>query len=202
MNWQQYRWTYGHASTVTRNCKSTCWESDKTVNRVFAKRIKWQKAHFRCPEAVKSCETEGDEDGERGRNRTYNLLLKSYVFRCGCRINNCSHDNNLMIKRPAWTASENVDKVGEIERYLIAKDTNNIRRTLLLALPIRTLYRCTIRPLELITSPQCPVVEVAGGLTLLYEISRVKNSVVGLKQFCVSLQRVPGVSRNARAESS
>jgi hypothetical protein len=34
----------------------------------------------------------------------------------------------------------------------------------LLTLPIRTLYRCTIRPLELITSPQCPVVEVAGGL--------------------------------------
>jgi hypothetical protein len=51
----------------------------------------------------------------------------------------------------------------------------------LLTLPIRTLYRCTIRPLEPITSPQCPVVEVAGWLTLLYEFSRVKHSVVGLK---------------------
>ena len=53
-------------------------------------------------------------------------------------------------------------------------ELNNTRCTLLLTFPIRTLYRCTIRPLELITSPQCPVVEVAVGLTLLYEISRVK----------------------------
>src|SRR5208282_1110238 len=44
--------------------------------------------------------------GERGRNRTYNLLIKSYVSRCGCSIDNCSRHNNLKIKRPAWTVSE------------------------------------------------------------------------------------------------
>jgi hypothetical protein len=38
-------------------------------------------------------------------------------------LNDCSHDNNLMIKRPAWTAFKNVEKVGEIEGDLTAKDT-------------------------------------------------------------------------------
>jgi hypothetical protein len=36
---------------------------------------------------------------------------------------NCSRHNNLTIKRPAWTASENGEKVGEIEQRLTAKDT-------------------------------------------------------------------------------
>jgi hypothetical protein len=71
-----------------------------------------------------------EKSGERGRNRTSNLLIKSYVFRCGCRINNCSHDNNLMIKRPAWTAFKNVEKVGEIESRLTPKDTKKTQRTL------------------------------------------------------------------------
>src|SRR5579859_6389246 len=35
--------------------------------------------------------------------------------------------------------------------------------------------------LELVAGPQCPVVEVAGRLTLFDEFPRVKNSVVGLK---------------------
>jgi hypothetical protein len=35
-----------------------------------------------------------------------------------------------MIKRPAWTASENVEKVGEIEPHLTAKDTKKTQRTL------------------------------------------------------------------------
>jgi Putative addiction module component len=43
---------------------------------------------------------------------------------CGCSIDNCSHHNNLTIKRPAWTVFKSVGKVGEIERHLIAKDTN------------------------------------------------------------------------------
>ena len=54
-----------------------------------------------------------DKDGERGRNRTSNLLIKSYGSRFGCSGTNCSRHNNLTIKRPAWTASENVEKVGE-----------------------------------------------------------------------------------------
>jgi len=66
--------------------------------------------------------------GERGRNRTFNLLIKSYGSQCDCSAVNCSHHNNLTIKRPAWTASENVEKVGEIERYLIAKDTKRTQR--------------------------------------------------------------------------
>jgi hypothetical protein len=47
-----------------------------------------------------------DKDGERGRNRTFNLLIKSYVSRCGCTVGNCSRHNNLTITRPAWTVSE------------------------------------------------------------------------------------------------
>jgi hypothetical protein len=35
--------------------------------------------------------------------------------------------------------------------------------------------------LELVAGPQCPVIEVAGWLTLLDEFPRVKDSVVGLK---------------------
>jgi hypothetical protein len=50
------------------------------------------------------------------------LLIKSYVSRCGCTIDNCSHHNNLAIKRPAWTVSESVGKVGGIEPHLTAKD--------------------------------------------------------------------------------
>ena len=69
------------------------------------------------------------KDGERGRNRTYNLLIKSYGSQFGCSVVNCSRHNNLTIKRPAWTASENVDKVGEIERYLVAKDTKRTQGT-------------------------------------------------------------------------
>jgi hypothetical protein len=34
-----------------------------------------------------------------------------------------------MIKRPAWTASKNVEKVGEIERRLTAKDTKKTQST-------------------------------------------------------------------------
>jgi hypothetical protein len=45
-------------------------------------------------------------DGERGRNRTFNLLIKSYVSRCGCTLDNCSRHNNLTIARPAWTVFE------------------------------------------------------------------------------------------------
>jgi hypothetical protein len=67
-------------------------------------------------------------DGERGRNRTYNLLIKSYVSRCGCSIDNWSHHNNLTIKRPAWTVFKSVGKVGEIERHLVAKDTKRTQR--------------------------------------------------------------------------
>jgi hypothetical protein len=68
-------------------------------------------------------------DGERGRNRTYNLLIKSYGSRFSCWVINCSHYNNLTNTRPAWTASENVDKVGEIERHLIRKDTKKTQGT-------------------------------------------------------------------------
>jgi hypothetical protein len=64
-----------------------------------------------------------EKSGERGRNRTYNLLIKSYVARCGYGVDNCSRHNNLTIKRPAWTVFKSVGKVGEIERHLIAKDT-------------------------------------------------------------------------------
>jgi hypothetical protein len=67
------------------------------------------------------------ESGERGRNRAYNLLIKSYGSRFGCSVDNCSRHNNLMIKRPAWTASENVEKVGGIEPRL-AKDTKRTQR--------------------------------------------------------------------------
>jgi hypothetical protein len=35
-----------------------------------------------------------------------------------------------MITRPAWTASKNVEKVGEIERHLTAKDTKKTQSTL------------------------------------------------------------------------
>ena len=63
------------------------------------------------------------EDGERGRNRTFNLLIKSYASHCGCEIDNCSRHNNLTTKRPAWTVFEIVGKVGEIEWHLIPKDT-------------------------------------------------------------------------------
>src|SRR5208282_6662434 len=68
--------------------------------------------------------------GERGRNRTYNLLIKSYVSSRGCTMDNCSRDNNLTIKRPAWTASKSVGKVGEIEPHLTAKDTKRTQRAL------------------------------------------------------------------------
>ena len=67
--------------------------------------------------------------GERGRNRTSNLLIKSYGSRFGCNVTNCSRHNNLAIKRPAWTASENVEKVGEIEPRLTVKDTKKTQRT-------------------------------------------------------------------------
>jgi len=60
---------------------------------------------------------------------TFNLLIKSYVSRFGCSVINCSHHNNLTIKRPAWTASENVEKVGEIEPRLTPKDTKKTQRT-------------------------------------------------------------------------
>ena len=68
--------------------------------------------------------------GERGRNRTFNLLIKSYGTRFGCSVTNCSRHNHLTNKRPAWTASENVEKVGEIERHLITKDTKKTQRNL------------------------------------------------------------------------
>jgi hypothetical protein len=69
-----------------------------------------------------------DKEGERGRNRTFNLLIKSYGSQFGCSVSNCSRHNNLTIKRPAWTASENVEKVGEIEPRLTAKDTKKTQR--------------------------------------------------------------------------
>jgi hypothetical protein len=37
------------------------------------------------------------------------------------------------------------------------------------------------RFLELVASPQCPIIKVAGGLAFLHEFPRVKNSVVGLE---------------------
>jgi len=53
-----------------------------------------------------------DQSGERGRNRTFNLLIKSYSSRFACSVINCGHHNNLTIKRPAWTASEKRWKSG------------------------------------------------------------------------------------------
>ena len=35
--------------------------------------------------------------------------------------------------------------------------------------------------LKLVAGPQCPVIEVAGWLSLLNELRRIENSVVGLK---------------------
>ena len=71
-----------------------------------------------------------EKSGERGRNRTFNLLIKSYVSQFDCSVTNCSHHNNLTIKRPAWTASKNVEKVGEIEPHLTIKDTKKTQRFL------------------------------------------------------------------------
>ena len=67
--------------------------------------------------------------GERGRNRTYNLLIKSYVSRCGCSVGNYSHHNNLTIKDPHGRFSKIVGKVDEIEPDLIVKDTKRTHRT-------------------------------------------------------------------------
>ena len=39
------------------------------------------------------------KSGERGRNRTYNLLIKSYGPRFGCGATNCSRHNHLTIKK-------------------------------------------------------------------------------------------------------
>jgi hypothetical protein len=72
------------------------------------------------------------KSGERGRNRTYNLLIKSHGSRCDCGAVNCSHPNNLTIKRPAWTVSESVGKVGGIEPHLTAKDTKKTHSCLAL----------------------------------------------------------------------
>jgi hypothetical protein len=44
--------------------------------------------------------------GERGRNRTFNLLIKSHVSEFGCTDTNCSSDNNLKTEMPAWTDSQ------------------------------------------------------------------------------------------------
>ena len=49
------------------------------------------------------------------------------------------------------------------------------------ALPLKTVVPFHDARLELVAGPQCPVIEVAGWLTLLNEFPRVKNSVVGLK---------------------
>jgi len=76
------------------------------------------------------------KDGERGRNRTYNLLIKSYGSRFGCGVTNCGRHNNLTIKRPAWTASENVEKVGEIEPRLTPKDTKKTQHNLSRKVPM------------------------------------------------------------------
>jgi type I site-specific restriction-modification system R (restriction) subunit len=63
-------------------------------------------------------------DGDGGREE----LIKSYGSRFNCGVINCSHYNNLTNKRPAWTASENVEKAGEIERHEITKDTKKTQR--------------------------------------------------------------------------
>ena len=47
-------------------------------------------------------------------------------------IDNCGHHNNLTIKRPAWTVSESVGKVGGIEPHLTAKDTKRTHSCLAL----------------------------------------------------------------------
>jgi hypothetical protein len=60
--------------------------------------------------------------------RKPNLLIKSYGSRFGCSVTNCSRHNNLTIKRPAWTASDNVEQVGGIEPHLTAKDTKRTQR--------------------------------------------------------------------------
>jgi hypothetical protein len=60
--------------------------------------------------------------------RLLGQLIKSYGSRFGCSVINCSRHNNVTIKRPAWTASKNVEKVGDIERYLIVKDTKRTQR--------------------------------------------------------------------------
>jgi hypothetical protein len=49
------------------------------------------------------------------------FLIKSHGSQFGCSVTNCSRHNNLTIKRPAWTASKNVEKVGEIETRLYRK---------------------------------------------------------------------------------
>jgi hypothetical protein len=41
--------------------------------------------------------------GERGRNRTFNLLIKSRISQSADRVYKSGADNNLTIKLPAWT---------------------------------------------------------------------------------------------------
>jgi hypothetical protein len=86
-----------------------------------------------------------EKSGDRGRNRTYNLLIKSYDSRFSCSVTSCSHYNNLTNQRPAWTAPENVEKVGEIERRLSAKDTKRtqaIDRMSALGVVVRIAHDC------------------------------------------------------------
>ena len=72
-------------------------------------------------------------------------LIKSYVSRCGCTIDNCSHHNNLTIKDPHGRLSKSVGKVGEIERYLTAKDTKRTQRNLICIGPCDILCGSTVR---------------------------------------------------------
>jgi hypothetical protein len=55
--------------------------------------------------------TTGAQDCQETPQSRGCLLIKSYGSRFGCSVTNCSRHNNLTIKRPAWTASENVEKV-------------------------------------------------------------------------------------------
>jgi len=64
-----------------------------------------------------------EKNGERGRNRTFNLLIKSKVSRLGCIGTSGSYNNNLTLKCPHGPIQKRVEKVGEIERNLTAKDT-------------------------------------------------------------------------------
>ena len=63
---------------------------------------------------------------KRHGNRTFNLLIKSYVSRRGCTIDNCSRHNNLTITRPAWTVS---NKRWESWRNRTASNCEGHKRT-------------------------------------------------------------------------
>src|ERR1700733_5979845 len=109
MSLRPYPWTCGHASTGTKNCRSTCWESDHRFHVPFIANGLWHaERHIAQERAAGSCHLDFAGSGARGYGgRDFGIRYYGESCRFAVKVNAC---------RPRQIGTQNLNSSSHLRR--------------------------------------------------------------------------------------